>query len=124
MTFVYWTTGTWTFFALFGCLLLFNTHLANLRKELRVSSYSLFAYFTAVTGVLVPIDMFWTLLYIPVTYWTTNLEPSGAIFFAFFACVFLNVIVMQALGLSIAAVFLGTHNAFTFSISLVTFFFG
>ncbi len=66
MSFVFWVVGTWTFFALFGCLMLFESQLRILRKELSVSSYSLFAYFTAVTAVIVPLDCFWTLLFVPV----------------------------------------------------------
>ena len=106
----FWTVGTWTFFPLFGALIVFDAQLKNLQKELSVASYSLHSYFTAVTAVLVPLDLFWTLLYVPVAYWMANLSPSVEVFFAFFACVLLNILVMQALGLFIAAAFLGAYQ--------------
>jgi len=124
MSFVFWTVGTWTFFPLFGCLHLFHSHLNKLRKELSVSAYSLHAYFTAVTTILIPMDLFWTLLYLPITFAMVNVAPSASIFFAFAGSVWLTILVMQAVGLAIGASFLGSPNAFIFSISLVTFMFG
>lgn len=94
--------------------MVFDTQLKNLQKELSVASYSLHSYFTAVTAVLIPLDLFWTLLYVPVAYWMANLSPSVEVFFAFFACVLLNILVMQALGLFIAAAFLGACLLFDF----------
>lgn len=124
MSFVFWTVGTWTFFPMFGSLHIFNAKLTNLKKELSVASYSLFAYFTAVTSVVIPIDLFWTLLYLPITYAMANLGQSAEEFFAFFACVWLNILVMQAIGLAIATLFLASANGFVFAICLTTFFFG
>ena len=119
-----WIAGTWMFFPILGSLTFFSSRMVMLRKELNVNSYRLSAFFVAQTSVSILPFVWFSTLWLAVVYVMT-LGPSGTFeqFILLYFTVVLIIACMQGIGLAISAV-LDEENAVTFTMVLITFFFG
>ncbi|CAE8591395.1 unnamed protein product [Polarella glacialis] len=118
-----WTAGTWMFFPIFGGMNMFPPFRRVLEKELGVGCYSLGAFYTARTILLLPLELAWPTLWITGVFWIANLNPDFSIFIQFILVVYLSYCVFHGLGIAISASGMPPGRSNTFALLLITYFF-
>merc|ERR1719502_2669465 len=78
--FCLWSMGTWMFFPLFGNMGAFKENRDVLEKELKMSSYSLEAFYIARSLLLIPLAFVIPLMWFIAVYWMSNANPHPHVF--------------------------------------------
>jgi hypothetical protein len=119
---IFWLVGTWMYFPSFESIFVFHMDMKMLKKELSVGAYSLEAYFVARSTLLIPLSLYWPLLFTTIAWWMSGMNDGFLVYVEFFLLIALVTITSQSFGLWVGSAFKMEHSVVA-CLSLMCVFF-